>query len=143
MTWWYFLIDWFRSHGAVVWWLSLVSLAALFVTPAIVVWLITRMPADYFTAADHPPLSFLVRFPLLRLALLAAKTLLGAVLLIAGIVMLITPGQGLLTITAGLILAEFPGKRRLERWLATRRHVWRSLNWIRRRAGKSEFALSL
>jgi hypothetical protein len=45
------------------------------------------------------------------------------------------PGQGLLTIAVGLILLDFPGKFRLERWLATRRSVWRSLNWLRRRAG--------
>lgn len=52
--------------------------------------------------------------------------------------MLVTPGQGVLMIIAGLVLLEFPGKFRLERWLVTRRHVWRSINWLRRRAGRPE-----
>jgi hypothetical protein len=34
------------------------------------------------------------------------------------------------------MLLDFPGKYRLERWLATRRAVWRSINWLRRRAGR-------
>lgn len=112
---------------------------ALLATPVIVVWLITRLPADYFRASTHSPLETFANRPLQRLTLLVAKTLLGGALLFTGIIMLITPGQGLLTIAAGIIVAEFPGKRRLERWLATRRPVWRSLNWIRRHAGRREF----
>jgi hypothetical protein len=50
--------------------------------------------------------------------------------------MLIVPGQGMLTIAVGLVLTNFPGKFRLERWIATRRSVWRSINWLRRRAGR-------
>lgn len=140
MSWWLTLTHWLDAHGTFVWGLSIASLAALLVTPAIVVWLVTKLPADYFLARDHRPLSTLEKFPALRLVLLTIKASLGFVLLTIGLAMLIAPGQGLLTITAGLILAEFPGKRRLERWLATRRHVWRSLNWIRRRAGQCEFA---
>ena len=55
-----------------------------------------------------------------------------------GIAMLVLPGQGLLTIVVGIVLLNFPGKYRLERWLATRSPVWRSLNWLRRRAGRPE-----
>jgi hypothetical protein len=53
---------------------------------------------------------------------------------VAGLVMLVVPGQGLLTLAVGLMLMDFPGKFRLERWLATRGPVWRSLNWLRKRA---------
>jgi hypothetical protein len=65
------------------------------------------------------------------------KNALGIVLVVAGLVMLIVPGQGLLTIAVGLMLIDFPGKYRLERWLATRRPVWRSINWLRKRAGRA------
>lgn len=74
----------------------------------------------------------------MRPLILIAKNLVGLVLLIAGIAMLVLPGQGLLTIAVGLVLIDFPGKFRLERWLATRRPVWRSLNWLRKRAGRPE-----
>jgi hypothetical protein len=76
--------------------------------------------------------------PVLRPIYLIAKNLLGLVLIIAGIAMLVLPGQGLLTIVVGVVLMNFPGKYRLERWLATRRPVWRSLNWLRRRASRPE-----
>jgi hypothetical protein len=56
--------------------------------------------------------------------------------------MLIVPGQGLLTIAVALILLDFPGRFRLERWLATRPAVWRSLNWLRKRAGHKPFRKS-
>jgi hypothetical protein len=71
---------------------------------------------------------------------LIAKSTLGAILVIAGVLMLVAPGQGLLTIAAGLMLLEFPGKYRLERWLATRRQVWSSMNWLRRRAGREQLS---
>jgi hypothetical protein len=67
---------------------------------------------------------------------IVAKNLLGILLALAGLVMLVVPGQGLLTLVAGLMLVDFPGKYRLERWLATRPPVWRSINWLRRRAGR-------
>jgi hypothetical protein len=35
-------------------------------------------------------------------------------LLLAGIIMLVTPGQGIISIVLGLFLMEFPGKRKLE-----------------------------
>ena len=50
--------------------------------------------------------------------------------------MLVTPGQGVLTIVVGMLLFDFPGKFRLERWLVTRPTVWRSINWLRERAGR-------
>jgi hypothetical protein len=70
--------------------------------------------------------------------MLVAKNLLGIVLLVAGVLMLVAPGQGLLTIAMGIVLIDFPGKFRLERWVVTRPNVWRTLNWLRRRARRPE-----
>ena len=53
---------------------------------------------------------------------------------LAGFAMLLVPGQGLLTMAVGLMLSDFPGKYRLEQWLVSRASVWRSINWIRKRA---------
>ena len=44
------------------------------------------------------------------------------------------PGQGILTILIGLMLLDFPGKRRLERRLVQQPSVWRALNWMRTKA---------
>ena len=64
------------------------------------------------------------------------KNTAGVVFLTAGVAMLVLPGQGLLTILLGLMLINFPGKRRFELALIRRRPVLKSVNWIRRRAGR-------
>ncbi len=47
--------------------------------------------------------------------------------------MLFLPGQGLLTILAGILILDFPGKYKLEHYLISKPVVLDSLNWIRRR----------
>lgn len=130
---------WAKSHDAVLWWLFAASVAMFLLTPLVVGWLAVRLPADYFTTRRRRPAEWWQRLPTLRPVVLIAKNLVGIVLVLAGLVMLVVPGQGLLTIVVGLILLDFPGKYRLERWLATRRPVWQSINWLRRRAGRDVF----
>ena len=132
------MTEWATANSAVLWWLFAASLALILMTPIIVAWLVIQLPTDYFTAKRRRALGSWERCPALRIVILAAKNVLGVVLLVAGAVMLLTPGQGLLTIVVGLILVDFPGKFRLERWLVSRRHVWRSINWLRKRAGRPE-----
>jgi hypothetical protein len=130
--------DWATQNQAVLWWLGAGSIALLLATPVVVAWLVIRLPTNYFVAKRRQRFESWKEYPALRAALVIGKNLLGVVLLVAGLVMLITPGQGLLTIVAGLMLVDFPGKFRLERSLVKRRHVWRSLNWLRKRAGRPE-----
>jgi Putative transmembrane protein (PGPGW) len=131
-------MDWAKTNQAVVWWVVAGSAAVLLLTPVAVAWAIVQLPPDYFTREDRRPLSTWDEHRMLRPLFLIAKNLLGFVLIIAGIGMLVLPGQGLLTLVVGLVLTDFPGKFHLERWLATRRPVWRSLNWLRKRAGRPE-----
>ena len=69
------------------------------------------------------------------------KNLLGLFLLGAGIVMLLTPGQGLLTILFSLFVLNFPGKRRLELALIRRPALYRAVNALRRLRGKPPLQL--
>jgi hypothetical protein len=55
---------------------------------------------------------------------------LGLLMSIPGI-----PGQGLLTVLIGLMLLDFPGRRRLEKALARRRSILAAMNRIRARFG--------
>jgi len=132
------IAEWFTAHQAIVWWVSAISIALLLLSPIVAMWFVTRLPKDYFVQERRRPLSSWDDYPTVRACLLVAKSILGIVLTLVGVVMLVAPGQGLLTIVVGLLLLEFPGKYRAERWLATRRNVWRSLNWLRKKAGKPE-----
>ncbi len=100
-------------------------------------WLVAQLPADYFVGEhrQHPDRSHWS----IRLVATVVKNLVGIMLLIAGFIMLFTPGQGVLTILAGLLLTNFPGKYRLERRLAGRPAVLKTLNWLRARRGQPPF----
>ncbi len=63
------------------------------------------------------------------------KNVIGLFLILAGIIMLVTPGQGLLTILIGLFFMDFPGKRKLEISLVRKPAIHKSMNWLRKKAG--------
>lgn len=97
--------------------------------------LAAAIPADYFTHERRPRGRFSNAHPALRTVLFLARSAIGCVLLIAGFAMLVLPGQGLLTILAGILVLEFPGKYRLEKRLVSVQWIRRILNRIRERRG--------
>jgi hypothetical protein len=132
-------MDWIESLDAWFWWVAAASLVMLIASPLVVGWFVVRLPKDYFTAPRRKSLASLEGRPLLRLVVVVAKNLVGVLLVAAGLLMLVAPGQGVLTIAVGVLLLDFPGKFRLERWLVTRPAVWRSINWLRKRAKRDPF----
>ena len=121
------------KYELIFWWSFSASVALVVLTPVAVAWVVMQLPTDYFTAERRPPSTWSKGRQELRAIIVVAKNLLGAILVLAGIAMCVLPGQGVLTLVAGLMLLNFPGKYRLERRLATQRHVWRSINWLRKR----------
>jgi archaellum biogenesis protein FlaJ (TadC family) len=120
---------------------ALIALVALsvvmfFGSLALIPVLLVRMPADYFARSESPFESWRRRHPLAGMLLQVARNLLGVVLLLAGLAMMVLPGQGIITILMALTLLNFPGKRRLELRIIRQRQVQRGINWIRERAGR-------
>ena len=68
-------------------------------------------------------------------AVWVVRNLLGLVLLVLGVLMLVLPGQGVLTIIAALGLMDFRSKERFERWLMLRPRVFPVINRLRLRVG--------
>ena len=91
---------------------------------------VRKIPANYFVREhqDDPWHLLLQPRNLLR-------NTLGLLLILAGIAMLVLPGQGLLTILIGIAVMNFPGKYELERWIVGRKGVLNALNWLRRKSG--------
>ena len=104
-------------------------------------WYVLRLPSNYFAPGYRPTDRWRDRHPALRLGFKVLKNALGVVLLFAGLVMLVTPGQGILAVLIGLSLLDFPGKRQLERRLVARPGVIRFLNLVRRQAGRPVFEM--
>lgn len=91
------------------------------------------IPADYFNYRKRQSNAWQWRRPIFRILLLVGKNLLGLILLVAGFMMLVMPGQGLLTIAMGMLLLDYPGKYQLEKKLIGRPVILRSINWLRRK----------
>lgn len=129
------LVDWI-THPTVLAVLGGSSVLLFVLGLVAVPWFVAQIPSDYFTREDPPAVGLGVGRPRLRWMLRALKNVLGGLLLLAGVLMLVLPGQGLLTIVASLFLIDFPGKRRLLRRLIHTPVVYQALNTIRKKAGR-------
>ncbi len=114
-------------------WLSVVL---LIVSIAIIPWVVIKIPNDYFHEHYRVRVSKSSGHPLIAQLLAGLKNLVGFIFVIFGILMLILPGQGILTILIGLFLMNFPGKYQFERKIVSLPRVLKSLNWIRAKANK-------
>ena len=108
-----------------------IFLGSLIVIP----WVIGRMPEDYFLEKKRHVAKLRQYHPLVYFLIRLIKNLAAVVLIIAGFIMLFTPGQGLLTMLVGLGLSDFPGKYTLERKIVRNKKIFKALNWVRKRAG--------
>jgi hypothetical protein len=130
------MFDWLQTHEVLLGWLGVASVLMFVGSLIAVPWLVVRIPVDYFIHRRHFVDRWRSRHPLVRIALLTTKNLCGLVLLLAGIAMLVLPGQGILTIVIGLTFLDFPGKFALEQQLARQPPVIGAMNWMRAKAGR-------
>ena len=132
------MFAWIEAHKSWVACLAVISAVTIAASALLLPWFIARLPADYFARDDHPA-PWGNSHPLLRIVMIALKNLFGLILIVLGVLMLILPGQGILTIVAGIALVDFPGRHRLVQWIVARDPVMNSLNWLRRKAKQPEF----
>ena len=130
------IIEFFSENEALWWWLGAASILMFVGSLLGLPYLVSWIPEDYFTNHGAAKSSFRFRHPVLRVTGLVLKNCLGVVLIVAGIAMLVLPGQGILTIVIGLLLLNFPGKRSLEIWLIQKPRIARLINWMRARHSK-------
>ena len=108
---------------------SLVLTVVLLVGSAWAVrWYVLRLPPDILLRTQPPARQ---RPPRMWLVALVARNVLGTVLLLAGIAMLVLPGQGLLTIAISLALLDLPFKWRVTRAILSYRPVLAGINRLR------------
>lgn len=100
---------------------------------------IARLDKTYFLTRDLPSKARKDPSSMLDYLVHSLKIILGMCLLICGLLMLVLPGQGIITILLGLSLLPFPGKHKLEKDLLARKSVRSTLNWLRKKANKEPF----
>jgi hypothetical protein len=116
--------------------LSAFSIVTCVVSVVVASWAVRRLPEDYLL--HEPELARGSKGPSLALI---ARNLAGGLLVVLGLVLIPLPGQGVLTILAGLALMDFRGKRRVERWLMLRPAVFAAINHSRVRGGHPRLVL--
>lgn len=98
--------------------------------------ILAALPVNYFRDGGHglprlagEPIGVVVR---------VAKNAVGIDLIALGLLLSVpaVPGQGVLTMLVGLMLVDFPGKRRLEQKLVARQGVLETINWMRSWLGR-------
>jgi hypothetical protein len=119
-----------------------IFLITFIVSLSVVAFVIVKLPVTYFRM-DHPRDFWTQRHPGIRFVGIILKNFLGLLLVGLGILMSIpgVPGQGLLTILMGVMLLDFPGKRRLELRLVSHPRVLQAINRLRHRFGKPALVL--
>lgn len=119
-------------------WLAGISLITFFLSLFLIPYIVGRLaPESFVTYCKEKRPSQKLTFP--SLILLVVKNILGFILLLAGIVMIFLPGQGLLTMLLGILLLSFPGKRHLVLYLVRSPKIRHSLDWLRKKCGKQPF----
>jgi hypothetical protein len=129
------------QHKELWLWLGSLSIFVFVASLVIIPIVIVRMGEDYFLSDRRREATLAARHPALRWTGFFVKNALAVVLIVAGLAMVLLPGQGLLTIIIGLMLANFPGKRSLELWLLRRWGVLRTINKLRNRYGRPPLRL--
>lgn len=130
------MLEWIRDHRELLW-LTVAASITLFIASLIIIpLLIVRIHPDYFAHAERPPSYWAQKHPFVRVSVRIGKNLLGGLLMIAGLAMLVLPGQGLLTLFVGFLLIDFPGKYGVEKWLIRRRYILGPINWLRTRRNR-------
>lgn len=128
-------ISWLEAHQGML--LSMAGLSILLFIGSLLAlpFLLARIPEDYFADPQRHAGHLKQLHPALYVTLHIVKNLIGWILVLAGMLMLVLPGQGILTIIMGLVLSDFPGKYALERRLASNHRILNGINWIRRHSG--------
>jgi len=119
---------------------AVISAIAFVGTLIAIPFVLVRLPENYFDV--RVPRTWMEgRHPALRLITRALKNIVGVLFVLAGLSMLVLPGQGVLTILIGVSLVDFPGKQRIEARIIGHPRVLRTVNSLREKFGKPPFVV--
>ena len=135
-------MEWFGAIWQWVWefwasltwseiaWGLLFTVVTVAVSYGLIIFGMIKIPADYFSSSYVKEINTDKHFSI-RWAAFIIKNVIGFLLIIAGIIMLFTPGPGVPTILLGLVMMDIPGKRPLEAKLINRPMVLSAVNDLR------------
>lgn len=132
--------NFYNEYREFIFLLGTISLIIFFISLLSIKWLAAVIPEDYFI--ERKPSNFKINFPISWFLLTILKNIFGYLLIFGGIMMLVLPGQGILTICLGLILSNYPGKYNLERKIIRTPNILKTLNWLRKKSNKKPLKIN-
>ena len=114
--------------------LGISSIAILVISALSISYFIKKIPYDYFLNDKRGIPDYKNKNPVFWIITLALKNIIGYCLIMGGILMLVLPGQGLLTILVGLMLSDYPGKFKLEKRIIKTNLILKTINWYRNKS---------
>jgi hypothetical protein len=139
------MLDWLIDKWHALSWESIIISTVLFIIGLAISFgsiglVIVKIPANYFSS--HYEHDFLPNSPWhVRWGAVILKNLLGAFLIILGLILTVLPGQGILTILLGLVMLDIPGKRPIEAKIIKRPAIRDAANKLRAKYGKPPLEL--
>ena len=88
------IVTWMREYQSLLEWLGGLSLLMFVVTLVVFPLVVIFLPEDYFVRHERDPAYQKRQHPAVWLSLTVLKNILGGVLILAGLAMLLLPGQG-------------------------------------------------
>jgi len=128
------MLELVNTHEDLFFWLTVASIVCFIASLILIPWLVIQIPANYFSHKKRHKHRWHKHTPTVRFILVMIKNIFGFILVLAGITMLILPGQGIITILLGIFFMDFPGKYKVELWIIKRPAILKSINWIREKA---------
>ena len=102
-------LRWVENNPVLISVLSATSVVFFLASLIFIPWLILRLPADYFSNSDSDRYNPFGNHPVAIIVVDIIRNLLGIFLVTLGVILLLLPGQGLLTIILGIVVGRFPG----------------------------------
>ena len=117
-----------------------ISVGGLMIATIAIPWIMVKMPANAFANAQRS--SWIDKKPAaVRIPLRILKNVLAFGLIVLGALMFVTPGPGFFPIVLGILLADFPGKTKVQQWFLCRPKVMNSMNWVRHKFRRPPFRM--
>lgn len=130
------ILEYIDKYQYIFMWIGIISLIMFIASLFIIPFILKKMPDDYFINEKYHHITLESATEILIFIL---KNILGVLLILAGIIMLFTPGQGIISIIIGLFLMQFKGKYALENKLIQNDLTFNGLNWIREKSQTPPF----
>lgn len=126
-----FVLHLLNNYSHYLAYLAAASIVLIVVSIMLIPKIIAQIPSNYFAATKRSNQNR--QFSFRTTAMTCIKNLFGIFLIASGTLMLLLPGQGILTILLGILISDFPGKYKFEQYLVSKPAILNSLNWIRRK----------